>query len=200
MKVQAHTNARQYMTRPVPYYQDLCVICRELGIDGRDTHTHSGYDEPDEIPEVKFQGLLKISESPTASLSSEEQQLGELKESSHSHSGLRKSKRQLENPSNTATPKISRKNDGDRDMASALREVVTAASSISEKKKDDENSGSISIESVIEAVQALPDMDEELVLDACDFLEDEKKAKTFLALDVKLRKKWLMRKLRPQQL
>lgn len=78
--------------------------------------------------------------------------------------------------------------------------MVTGVSSISEKNKDDENSGSISIESVIEAVQALPDMDEELVLDACDFLEDEKKAKTFLALDVKLRKKWLIRKLRPQQL
>ncbi|CBI36907.3 unnamed protein product, partial [Vitis vinifera] len=159
--IKTHTNARQYMTRPVPYYQDLCVICRELSIDGRDTDL--GYDEPDDIPEVKFQGVLKISESPAASFSSEEQ-LGELKESSHSG------------------------------------EMVTAVSSISEKNKDDENSGSISIESVIEAVQALPDMDEELVLDACDFLEDEKKAKTFLALDVKLRKKWLIRKLRPQQL
>lgn len=191
--MQTHTNARQYMTRPVPYYQDLCVICRELSVDGRDTDL--GYDEPDDIPEVKFQGVLKISESPAASFSSEEQ-LGELKESSHS--GLRRNKRQLENPSNSATPKRIRKKDGN--MASALREMVTAVSSISEKNKDDENSGSISIESVIEAVQALPDMDEELVLDACDFLEDEKKAKTFLALDVKLRKKWLIRKLRPQQL
>lgn len=191
--IKTHTNARQYMTRPVPYYQDLCVICRELSVDGRDTDL--GYDEPDDIPEVKFQGVLKISESPAASFSSEEQ-LGELKESSHS--GLRRNKRQLENPSNSATPKRIRKKDGN--MASALREMVTAVSSISEKNKDDENSGSISIESVIEAVQALPDMDEELVLDACDFLEDEKKAKTFLALDVKLRKKWLIRKLRPQQL
>ncbi|RVW64843.1 hypothetical protein CK203_052002 [Vitis vinifera] len=136
------------------------IISRELSVDGRDTDL--GYDEPDDIPEVKFQGLLKISESPAASFSSEEQL--------------------------------------DGNMASALREMVTAVSSISEKNKDDENSGSISIESVIEAVQALPDMDEELVLDACDFLEDEKKAKTFLALDVKLRKKWLIRKLRPQQL
>ncbi|CAG7894083.1 unnamed protein product [Brassica rapa] len=40
-------------------------------------------------------------------------------------------------------------------------------------------------------------MDEELILDACDLLEDDLKAKTFLALNVKLRKKWLLRKLRP---
>uniref|UniRef100_A0A9I9DXI2 Uncharacterized protein n=1 Tax=Cucumis melo TaxID=3656 RepID=A0A9I9DXI2_CUCME len=56
-----------------------------------------------------------------------------------------------------------------------------------------------SIETVIKAVEALPDMDEDLILDAFDFLMDnENKAKVFISMDAKLRRKWLIKKLRPQ--
>ncbi|KAL0323963.1 UNVERIFIED_CONTAM: hypothetical protein Scaly_2363400 [Sesamum calycinum] len=51
------------------------------------------------------------------------------------------------------------------------------------------------IESAIDALQSLPGIDDELLLDGCDLLEDERKAKTFLALDATIRKKWLLRKL-----
>ncbi|KAK9207790.1 hypothetical protein WN944_000137 [Citrus x changshan-huyou] len=71
---------------------------------------------------------------------------------------------------------------------------VGVATTLPSKK---ENKNHTAIENAIDALQAIPDIDDELLLDACDLLEDERKAKTFLALDLTLRKKWLLRKLRP---
>lgn len=187
--IKAHTDARQFMTRPVPYYKDLCVICDPSA---DEKYCFLGLEQQNEVEQIK---LLRTSNTSQSDMSvSSEDQVDEEQESTHAD---QKNKRQLENCSNSGhLKKLHRK---DESMASALREMASAVSSLSDKKKDDENSNSIPIENVIEAIQALPDMDEDLVLDACDFLEDEKKAKTFLALDVKLRKKWLLRKLRPQQ-
>ncbi|XP_059659590.1 L10-interacting MYB domain-containing protein isoform X2 [Cornus florida] len=192
--IKTHTDARQYMTRPVPYFKDLGVICRELSGNGRDIVSGQNSGQPDEILEAKITRASKGSQSPAASVSVEDQ-VGDLHDSSlkdFKFSPDQPNKRQLENPSCSVNSKKSHSKD--EGMANALREMATAVSSLADKKKEDENA--VSIESVIEAIQALPDMDEDLVLDACDLLEDEKKAKTFLALDVKLRKKWLFRKLR----
>ncbi|KAF3446171.1 hypothetical protein FNV43_RR11350 [Rhamnella rubrinervis] len=79
-------------------------------------------------------------------------------------------------------------------MQKALSEMAGIVTKFVSKK---ENKDQKSIEGAIDALQAIPDIDDELLLDACDLLEDERKAKTFLALDVTLRKKWLLRKLRP---
>ncbi|KAI3449434.1 hypothetical protein Pfo_006099 [Paulownia fortunei] len=174
--IKAHTDARQYMTRPVPYFEDLCLIFRELNGDEKDAiSSHQNLEIHDECPEIKF---VTDNQSPAASASS------------YNH----KTKRQLGIPPMTGSSKKSRtENEG---VVNAIREMATAVSSLADKRKEDENMNVIPVELVVAAIQALPDMDEDLVLDACDFLEDEKKAKTFLALDVKLRKKWLMRKLR----
>ncbi|RDY09585.1 L10-interacting MYB domain-containing protein, partial [Mucuna pruriens] len=183
--IKVHPDARQYMTRPLPYYKDLCVIC------------DPNFDEKESsLPQDKHQNAVdfksecpstpRTGQSPITPNSNEEQFscVNEL-----SHIG-QKQKRQLEKCFDSTGPKKSR-NDG-QGMAVALHEMAAIVSTMSAKKNDN----TISIENVIEAVQALPDMDDDLVLDACDFLEDERKAKTFLALDAKLRKKWLIRKLR----
>ncbi|CAL5352248.1 unnamed protein product [Camellia sinensis] len=60
------------MTRPVPYYKDLCGICRELGSDGRDSVSDHNLDQQDNIPEVKFARPLNNFQYPVESVSSEE--------------------------------------------------------------------------------------------------------------------------------
>ncbi|XP_050215415.1 uncharacterized protein LOC126666630 isoform X2 [Mercurialis annua] len=83
----------------------------------------------------------------------------------------------------------------DKEMQKALSGIAGAVENTSLNMKVNGNSGTI--ECAIDALQAIPDIDDELLLDACDLLEDDKKARTFLALDSTLRKKWLVRKLRP---
>ncbi|XVF80623.1 hypothetical protein PTKIN_Ptkin15bG0088700 [Pterospermum kingtungense] len=197
--IKGHKDVRQFMTRPVPYYKDLCSICNDPDLDENDCFSLQCLESQNGVQEVNPLRAGKSSQSPTASVSSEDE-VGDVLEPVHLGSKTvgsnPKYKRHLENHLNSEHSKKSRGED--YSMASALQEMATAVSSLTEKTHDG-NSNSISIENVITAVQALPDMDEELILDACDFLEDEIKAKTFMALDVKLRKKWLLRKLRPQQ-
>ncbi|XP_011659377.1 L10-interacting MYB domain-containing protein isoform X1 [Cucumis sativus] len=185
--IKGHTDARQFMTRPVPYYKDLCVIC-DPSYGERDCLSGQGIEQHHDAEDEKLSNGFQ---SPVSPVSVEEQ--ASVKESTHLGS---KNKRELESMSSFDYNKKLRGED--ESMASALREMVSVVSSLSDKKKNDDNSSSISIERVIEAIQSLPNMDEDLVLDACDLLEDERKAKTFIALDVKLRRKWLIRKLRPQ--
>ena len=177
------------MTRPVPYFKDLRVIC-DASFDEKESSLLQDVEHHNVVADAKGPKASKSCQSPATSYSNEhkvsDNQVPEL-------TCKGRKKRQLENCSDFAYPKRSR--DDEEGMANALREMTAVVSSLSTKKNDE---SSVPIENVIEAVQALPDMDEDLILDACDFLEDEKKAKMFLALDTKFRKKWLIRKLRMQ--
>ncbi|KAK7283134.1 hypothetical protein RIF29_12445 [Crotalaria pallida] len=93
----------------------------------------------------------------------------------------------------STTPLDSRPSKKDMRMEEALSEMASAVKALMDK--DEKNCDAL-LENAISALQAIPDIDDELVIDACDLLEDERMTKIFLALDTSLRKKWLLRKLR----
>lgn len=81
-----------------------------------------------------------------------------------------------------------------RSKAQKISKEIRHADFANTKNSETGNSY-FAIETAIDALQAIPDIDEEVLLDGCDLFEDERKAETFLALDATLRKKWLLRKL-----
>ncbi|PIA61208.1 hypothetical protein AQUCO_00300619v1 [Aquilegia coerulea] len=198
--IKASPDAQQYRGRPVPHYNDLCLIYggitegQEGIIDGQEDHP--GHFK-DDIQVMRIGGNSPGPLSPSTPMSFRDLFSDEQVESSYLGGDMDISnhlnKRLYVAPSASEHSKKPRKGTNGSIME-ALREMATAVTSLKRNKK--ENSDPFSIKNVMDALQAVPDIDEDLILDACDFLEDEKKAKTFLALDDRLRKKWLMRKLR----
>lgn len=60
-----------------------------------------------------------------------------------------------------------------------------------------ENNKTMCLEEVVEKVQNIPGFDDDLIIEACEYLcFDEKRGMMFLKLDERLRKKWLLKRLR----
>jgi len=62
-----------------------------------------------------------------------------------------------------------------------------------------ETNKTVCLEEVVEKVQNMSDFDDDLIIEACEYLcFDEKRALMFLKLEDRLRKKWLLKRLRGQ--
>ncbi|KAM7459599.1 hypothetical protein LguiA_036593 [Lonicera macranthoides] len=166
--IKVHPHAFSYRGRILGDYKDLCFIFGNTAVD-LNFICHSPKPDFDRTP-----------------LGMEQQIPATETEKSDG-----RKKRPIMTPSPSSRSSKVQKN-GTEDIRDAFTDVANVVSKLVNKKTD---KNYIAIERAIDALQAIPDIDDDLLLDACDLLEDERKAKTFLALDASLRKKWLLRKL-----
>ncbi|MED6149970.1 hypothetical protein PIB30_067721 [Stylosanthes scabra] len=76
-------------------------------------------------------------------------------------------------------------------MSVMAADISRIADALAERNK------TVWLEEVIEKIQNIPEFDDNLIIEACEFLcFDEKRALMFLKLDERLRKKWLLKRLR----
>ncbi|KAK9077866.1 hypothetical protein SSX86_006204 [Deinandra increscens subsp. villosa] len=164
--IEAHPDSRSYRVKTVPNYHKLCIIYGQNNSEGGCTHlTTSSTTNAD----------ILIGANPQ--IPPEETEINNKKK--------RVTKMPVERSGKLQKNQTDDIKEAFTDMANVVSKLVNGKSDINYS----------AIEKAVDALQAIPDIDDDLLLDGCDILEDEKKAKTFLALDGSLRKKWLLRKL-----
>ncbi|CAL9026230.1 unnamed protein product [Prunus brigantina] len=186
--IKAHPSFRMYRNKAMPYYSDMCIICgNEARILKKATSScNLALDKGT---------LAKKTDGEAMPIVDKHYAHGKpLGSSSVKNLSDQKKRHCPQIPETLQQSKKARRTDGVVAIK-ALEDMAVVVSSLKKKLKKEE---SVSIEKVIGVLKSIPDIDDDLLLDACDFLENEGRARMFLALDAALRKKWLMRKLRPQ--
>lgn len=174
--LQENPEAASYRNKLLGHYSNLCKIFQDKMLDVRPGDGVLGTETDHTTPELLIDEPTEDLQCPVVDVQMSDQY-----------------RKRPAGTSDSGQPSKSLKTE--QEMQKMLSKVADAVTTLVTKR---DNKNSQTMEAAMDALQALPDMDDELLLDACDLLEDERKAKTFLALDVSLRKKWLLRKLRPQ--
>lgn len=189
MVIQKHPDARHLRDQRIANYHELCMIVgNEQGIgnwsensERFDVNITPNYEEHAETPALVL---------PNAELSHDDDASDEVQGSSEQTRA-----RPSSSQSHSEQPSKRRRT---CDVLLQMMSVMAAdISRIADALTETNNR--VCLEEVVEKVQNMPDFDDDLIIEACEYLcFDEKRAFMFLKLEDRLRKKWLLKRLRGQ--
>ncbi|KDP23537.1 hypothetical protein JCGZ_23370 [Jatropha curcas] len=171
--IKEHPGAIKYRDRILSSYNDLCMIYGNGVLVGRLSNYGAKMEIDNNDLDMGLDDIYGDALYPT----------GEFEVSDY-----RKKWKPTTSSTSVASRKVQRQNLTYPEALGRKAHIVKTM----EGKKEKEY---ISIEVIVDALQAIPDMDDELFLEACQLLENEKKAKVFVGMDVNQRRKWLFKKL-----
>ncbi|XP_014510263.1 uncharacterized protein LOC106769245 isoform X1 [Vigna radiata var. radiata] len=187
--IKKHPDARHLRDQRIANYHELCMIVgNEQGIgnwsensERFDVNITPNYEEHAETPALVL---------PNAELSHDDDASDEVQGSSEQTRA-----RPSSSQSHSEQPSKRRRT---CDVLLQMMSVMAAdISRIADALTETNNR--VCLEEVVEKVQNMPDFDDDLIIEACEYLcFDEKRAFMFLKLEDRLRKKWLLKRLRGQ--
>ncbi|XWS17876.1 hypothetical protein CRYUN_Cryun33cG0106200 [Craigia yunnanensis] len=155
--LQEHPDAVSYRDKFLGSYSDLCKIFEEKVLDGIPSGQVLGVETDHSAPEITVDRACGNLQTPRGDIHLPDQQ----------------------RKRSTATPDLGRSSKTpktDQEMQQMLSKMAGVVTRLASQKG---NKNYSTIESAVDALQALPDIDDELLLDACDLLEDERSKNFF---------------------
>ncbi|KAF8395743.1 hypothetical protein HHK36_019694 [Tetracentron sinense] len=183
--IKSHPDARPFRARSIENYNELCII---IGSDQENRSWSRIGAEVDVKLITENEHVENENELMLADDNISRDGIGDGMEASSQQTRSR--------PTSSSHSKQPGKKKRDSD---AMLETMSAIAANIGRIADAlaESNRTAGLDELFEMVQKIPGFDDDLIIEACEYLSfDEKKAKMFFKLDDRLRKKWLLKRLR----
>lgn len=184
MLIQKHPDARHLQGRRIENFNELgMIVANEQG--------SGNWSENCERPDVNLTpNFEEHAETPVLMLTNEE--------ISHDNASVEmqgSSEQTRSRPSSSHSKQPSKRRRTDDVLIQMMSVMAADISRIADALT--ESNKTVCLEEVVEKVQNIHEFDDDLIIEACEYLcFDDKRALMFLKLDERLRKKWLLKRLR----
>lgn len=191
-KFQRYPDARQLRARSIENYDDLRII---VGNEAPDGHWFEAG------ATLRLEGNSPFNdeehvETPEQMFANEEMSHEDSQDTSDGMQGSSQQTRARPSSSSHSKRLLKRRRSSDvmlKMMSAMAADIGRIADALTENNK------TVCLDELFEMVQTIPGFDDDLIIEACEYLSfDERRAMMFMKLNERLRKKWLLKRLRGQ--